>query len=63
MRVGSIHLYTTGLSEADRLLTGVSIIDDSVNDAVRRCVADSGEDSVAVIPEGPYVVPAFRPAA
>jgi len=63
MRVGSIHLYTTGLSKADRQLTGVSIIDDSVDDAVRRCVADSGEDSVAVIPEGPYVVPAFRPAA
>lgn len=63
MRVGSIHLYTTGLSEADKQLTGVSIIDDSVSDAVRRCVQDSGEDSVAVIPEGPYVVPAFRPEA
>ncbi len=63
MRVGSVHLYTTGLSEADRQLTGISIIDDSVDDAVRRCVEDSGEDSVAVIPEGPYVVPTFRPAA
>ncbi len=63
MRVGSIQLYTTGLSPTDRQLTGVSIIDDSVADAVRRSVENSGEDSVAVIPEGPYVVPAFRPAA
>jgi nickel-dependent lactate racemase len=63
MRVGSIQLYTTGLSEADKQLTGVSIIDDSINDALRRCVEASGDDSVAVIPEGPYVVPAFRPEA
>jgi nickel-dependent lactate racemase len=63
MRVGSVQLYTTGLSEADKQLTGVSIIDDSINDALRRCVEASGDDSVAVIPEGPYVVPAFRPEA
>ncbi len=63
MRVGSVQLYTTGLSEADKQLTGVGIIDDSVNDAVRRCVEASGENSVAVIPEGPYVVPAYRPVA
>jgi len=63
MRVGSVQLYTTGLSQADKQLTGVGIIEDSINDAVRRCVEASGEQSVAVIPEGPYVVPAFRPEA
>lgn len=63
MRVGSVQLYTTGLSEADKRLTGIGIIEDSVNDAVRRCVEASGEQSMAVIPEGPYVVPAFRPEA
>jgi hypothetical protein len=47
----------------DKQLTGIGIIEDSVNDAVRRCVEASGEQSVAVIPEGPYVVPAFRPEA
>jgi nickel-dependent lactate racemase len=63
MRVGSVQLYTTGLSQADKQLTGIGIIEDSVNDAVRRCVEASKEQSVAVIPEGPYVVPAFRPEA
>lgn len=63
MRLGSIQLYTTGLSSADKALTGVGIIEDSLDAAVRRCVEDSGENSVAIIPEGPYVVPTYRPAA
>ncbi len=66
MRTGSIHLYTTGLSDADKRITGVNVVD-SLNDAVRRSVeasiTDNGDSSVAVIPEGPYVVPAYRPAA
>lgn len=66
MRTGSIHLYTTGLSEQDKRITGVNVVD-SLNDAIRRSVetsiADNGDASVAVIPEGPYVVPAYRPAA
>lgn len=66
MRAGSIHLYTTGLSDEDKRITGVNVID-SLDDAVRRSVKASieynGDASVAVIPEGPYVVPAYRPAA
>jgi nickel-dependent lactate racemase len=66
MRTGSIHLYTTGLSDADKRITGVNVVD-SLNNAVRQSVeasiADNGDASVAVIPEGPYVVPAYRPAA
>ena len=66
MRTGKVHLYTTGLSEEDRKLTGVRLID-SIDETVRHCV-ESGKDkdggsSIAVIPEGPYVVPAFTPAA
>ena len=63
MRAGAVHLYTTGLSETDRQLTGVSI-SDSLNETVRRCVESAieqgGDAAVAVIPEGPYVVPAYR---
>ena len=43
-------------------VTGVDIID-SIEDAVARSVARSGDRAVAVIPEGPYVVPVFRPAS
>ncbi|UCH49338.1 MAG: nickel-dependent lactate racemase [Betaproteobacteria bacterium] len=66
MRIGSIHLYTTGLSDEDKRITGVNAVD-SLNDTIRRSVeesiADNGDASVAVIPEGPYVVPAYRPTA
>lgn len=46
----------SGLDAADRALTGVDCIE-SVEDAVRQSVAESGDRAVAVIPEGPYVVP------
>jgi hypothetical protein len=42
-------------------LTGVNLID-SVAETLRRCVDGSGDNSVAVIPEGPYVVPVYQPA-
>ena len=61
MKQGNIHLVTDGLSEADQALTGVSVASslDSVLDAsLRRCP----DRSVAVIPEGPYVIPFYRPA-
>jgi lactate racemase len=62
MRVGTIHLYTGGLDDAHRSLTGVRMVA-SAADAVRASVARSGERRVAVIPEGPYVVPVHRPEA
>ena len=65
MRTGSIHLYTTGLNDNDKRITGVQVID-SLNETVRKCIeaaiAEDGDASVAVIPEGPYVVPVYRPA-
>jgi hypothetical protein len=60
MRVGNVHLYTEGLSPAERAQTGVTLVD-TVEDAVRLSIARSGDPRVAVIPEGPYVVPLFRP--
>ena len=50
------------LSPEDRELTCVECID-SLEDAVRASVEASGDAAVAVIPEGPYVVPRHRPAA
>ena len=58
MRVGKIHLYTDGLDQADRALTGVQMTE-SVADAVRASVARSGDRRIAVVPEGPYVVPRY----
>jgi nickel-dependent lactate racemase len=62
MRIGSIQLYSDGLDEAARQLTGVAMIG-SVAAAVEASVARTGDRRVAVIPEGPYVVPVYRPAA
>ena len=60
MRVGRIELYTTGLVGEDRRLTGVEMIDD-LTLAIERSIARSGDRDVAVIPEGPYVVPRYAP--
>ncbi len=60
LRVGAVHLYCTGLSEADRALTGVTITD-RLNETLAACVARSGEREIAIVPEGPYVVPVYRP--
>ena len=60
MRIGSVHLYAGGLKQEERALTGVEIVD-SVEDAVARCVYTTKDPHVAVVPEGPYVVPVFRP--
>ncbi len=62
MRLGKVELYATGLSGDDRRLTGIAMIDD-VAQAIGRSIARSGDPAVAVIPEGPYVVPRFTPEA
>lgn len=56
MRAGTVQLYTTGLSDQDRADTGVELVD-SVADAIAAAVERHGDPHVAIIPEGPYVVP------
>ncbi len=56
MRKGRIQLYTTGLDAGMRAITGVELVD-SVDAAVQASIDRLGNPSVAVIPEGPYVVP------
>jgi nickel-dependent lactate racemase len=61
MRAGRVHLYS-GLAEKDRLLTGVNVVA-SAGEAVVQSVRETGDRHVAVIPEGPYVVPVYRAQA
>lgn len=56
MRAGQVQLYTTGLDAKARALTGIGITP-SVAAAVAASVVANGDPRVAVIPEGPYVVP------
>jgi hypothetical protein len=60
MRAGSVHLFAGGLGPVERGLTGVDVVD-QLQETVERCVAQSGDASLAVIPEGPYVVPVYQP--
>ena len=55
-RIGRVQLYTTGLSSEERKLTGVDNVE-SVDQAIEESIARSGDREVAIIPEGPYVVP------
>jgi lactate racemase len=61
MRVGRISLYTSGLSDEERDLTGVEMTTD-LDETIARAIARSGDPGVAVIPEGPYVVPFYHAA-
>ncbi len=59
MHAGQVQLFTTGLDVAARALTGVTSAE-SVAAAVVASVARSGDRRVAVVPEGPYVVPVCK---
>lgn len=54
-----VHLYATGLGEAQQRLTGVTCHGDW-DEAVAALVAEAGAPDVAVIPEGPYVIPVYE---
>src|SRR5580693_9529262 len=56
MRVGRISLYTSGLTDEDRALTGVEAVG-NLEETIARSIARAEDPCVAVIPEGPYVVP------
>ncbi len=56
MRIGTIHLYSDGLKGRERGLTGVEMTED-LTATVAAATARAGSNRVAVIPEGPYVVP------
>jgi lactate racemase len=55
-----VSLYTEGLSAEQRALTGVRMID-SVEQAIAESVRSTADRHVAIVPEGPYVVPVYAP--
>ncbi len=61
MRVGRIHLFAGELAEEYWPLTGVNRVDDLAH-CIERCVGRSASRSVAIIPEGPYVIPVMQGA-
>jgi nickel-dependent lactate racemase len=56
MRIGTIEMFTDGLSGEERRATGVAIVPD-LDRAIAASLARHGDDTLAVIPEGPYVIP------
>jgi nickel-dependent lactate racemase len=60
-KVGKIHLFSGCLCDADKQLTGIVHID-SLVEAIQQSVNEFGDKRVAVIPEGPYVIPRFSAA-
>ena len=57
LRRGAIHLFASGLSDADQKITGV--ICHSTWDEALKAVLKKGSE-VAIIPEGPYVIPMLK---
>ena len=57
-RATRVQLFSDGLRGEDRGLTGVEMVD-SLQDAVDVSISRVIEPSVAIIPEGPYVVPRY----
>ncbi len=55
MQARRVHLFST-LAPSLHALTGVNISRD-INETVRRCIDASGDPAIAIIPEGPYVIP------
>lgn len=58
MRLGRVELYTTGLDDEERRITGVTVIT-NIDKALHEAIARHDNLDVAFIPEGPYVVPVF----
>lgn len=62
LATGSVSLFSDGIPAEDRPLTCVDMID-SIEQAIQESVAQSGDRAVAIIPEGPYVIPVYSPNA
>jgi nickel-dependent lactate racemase len=58
-RCAQVHLFSGGLPLADWADTGVRRVE-KLEAELAAAVKDSGEPALAVIPEGPYVIPVAR---
>ena len=59
MGIGKIHLFAPKLSEKDKKYTCVNNISD-LNAMICKSIKRSGNKKIAVIPEGPYVIPIYE---
>ena len=60
LRLGRVELYSSGLTPEEWAITGVDRVHD-LEAAVAASMERSHDDGVAVIPEGPYVIPYCAP--
>jgi lactate racemase len=62
LRAGEVHLFSDGLPERDRALTGVASVRglSALTAALGERLVQCGDPSLAVIPEGPYLVPVLE---
>ena len=58
LRVGTVQLYSDGLSKADLNDLFVEPIS-SVEEAIVASVRAHGDHEIAMVPEGPYIIPLF----
>jgi hypothetical protein len=58
MRVGSVHLFSEMLPDAQRSITGVRQVA-SLPETLQACVQLHADQRIAVIPDGPYTIPVF----
>jgi nickel-dependent lactate racemase len=56
MQRGNVFLYTEGLNPTERALTGLQVVKDLYTE-LSKSIGSSKNKQLAVIPEGPYVVP------
>ena len=56
LRKGNIYLYSEGLSDIDKKLTGVNITNNIAN-TINKSIEKHKDYNIAIIPEGPYVIP------
>lgn len=63
MEIGRVHLFSDALSKEDKSLTGVFCAENGIAplDFIRGIVG-AADGSIAVIPEGPYVIPCCESA-
>jgi lactate racemase len=60
LAIGNVAMYSEGIQGEDRELTCVAMLD-SIEEAIQRSIDASGDRAIAIIPEGPYVIPVYQP--
>ncbi|MBH87637.1 MAG: hypothetical protein CMJ12_00590 [Pelagibacterales bacterium] len=56
LKKANIYLFSEGLSKEEKKYTGVNIIND-LNKAIDESIKKHDNNNIAIIPEGPYVIP------